>query len=216
MNWLIMLIICGLLIIPSVSCTIRFGSHHFRMRDFWVFLLSFALGVASIFYLPLYVACIWWLITNAAIWTPVVRAYKTRNDKKSSASPELHEVIQPMGKIIPFSTDSDDDSPGAAWFLPLMKGLIMEEFLTLLRFWLKVEAQFDDQISTNVQVKYGRHNFGAGIIFDAFSLDNGQTWYLYHEGNIILEDDLILGMHIHNYLGCTAVGLSWVPRHFFY
>ena len=115
MNWTITLIICGLFVIASATCTVRFGSNHVRMRDFWAFVASFVLGVVSLFYLPLYVACICWLVTSGAAWTPVWRAYKHRNDKKPFVSPELHQSNRPMGKVVPFnSTESDDDSPGAA------------------------------------------------------------------------------------------------------
>ena len=74
----------------------------------------------------------------------------------------------------------------------------MDEYLRFLILYFGIDAQ----------VEYDRVNLGAGISFDAFSLDNGQTWYLYYQGEVILEDDFILGMHIHNQLGCAAAGLS--------
>jgi len=77
------------------------------------------------------------------------------------------------------------------------KGFTMDEWMRFLMFYFGLDAK----------VEYDRVNLGGGVNFDAFSLDGGNTWYLYYQGNIVSEEDFILGLHIHNLLGCAAAGL---------
>jgi hypothetical protein len=117
MNWFIPTI-CGLFIILSLTMSIRYGSNHFRMRDFWAGLLTFFIGLTSLFFLPTYIAGIFWLLTSLCCLWPIKRAFARRNDKKVFEKPEISYVgkLGKQGDILPFSRNDDDDpsSPNAA------------------------------------------------------------------------------------------------------
>ncbi|MBU1202812.1 hypothetical protein KKH39_02085 [Patescibacteria group bacterium] len=56
----------------------------------------------------------------------------------------------------------------------------------------------------NIIEKPSRWNLGAGIHFDGYSFDGGQSWYILVGDELFEEHDLELAMFVNSMCGCAG------------
>lgn len=112
MHWLITAI-CGSCAIIAGILSVRYGNKRFRMREFWLALATFFLGIISLFFAPWYITSVCWLITSGAALISVIRTFRHRNDKKVFKKPEIRtiETTERMGEIIPINSPHKTPEP---------------------------------------------------------------------------------------------------------